>query len=41
MVYRFGECTLDTQRHQLQRAGQPVRLRAKAFQVLCYCWSIG
>jgi DNA-binding response OmpR family regulator len=36
MVYRFGECTLDTQRHRLQRAGQPVRLRAKAFQVLCY-----
>ena len=36
MVYRFGECTLDTQRHRLQRAGQPVRLRSKAFQVLCY-----
>ena len=36
MIYRFGEYTLDTQRHRLQRAGQPVRLRAKAFQVLCY-----
>jgi DNA-binding winged helix-turn-helix (wHTH) protein len=36
MIYRFGDCTLDTQRHRLQRAGQPVRLRAKAFQVLCY-----
>ena len=36
MVYRFGDCTLDTQRHRLQRAGQPVRLRSKAFQVLCY-----
>jgi DNA-binding winged helix-turn-helix (wHTH) protein len=36
MVYRFGDCTLDTQRHRLQRADQPVRLRAKAFQVLCY-----
>jgi DNA-binding winged helix-turn-helix (wHTH) protein len=36
MVYRFGECILDTQRHRLERAGQPVRLRSKAFQVLCY-----
>jgi DNA-binding winged helix-turn-helix (wHTH) protein len=36
MVYRFGDCTLDTQRHRLQRAGQPVRLRSKAFQVLLY-----
>ena len=36
MVYRFGDCTLDTQRHQLQHAGQPMRLRAKAFQLLCY-----
>ena len=36
MMYRFGDCTLDTQRHQLQRAGQPVRLRSKAFQVLRY-----
>jgi DNA-binding winged helix-turn-helix (wHTH) protein len=36
MIYRFGDCTLDTQRHRLQRAGQPMRLRAKAFQVLCY-----
>jgi DNA-binding winged helix-turn-helix (wHTH) protein len=36
MIYRFGDCLLDTQRHTLQRAGRPVRLRAKAFQVLCY-----
>jgi DNA-binding winged helix-turn-helix (wHTH) protein/tetratricopeptide (TPR) repeat protein len=36
MVYRFGDCTLDTQRHRLQRSGQPVRLRPKAFQVLRY-----
>jgi DNA-binding winged helix-turn-helix (wHTH) protein/tetratricopeptide (TPR) repeat protein len=36
MVYRFGECILDTQQHRLERAGQPVRLRSKAFQVLCY-----
>jgi DNA-binding winged helix-turn-helix (wHTH) protein/class 3 adenylate cyclase/tetratricopeptide (TPR) repeat protein len=36
MVYRFGDCSLDTQRHRLQRAGQPVRLRSKVFQVLRY-----
>jgi DNA-binding winged helix-turn-helix (wHTH) protein/class 3 adenylate cyclase len=36
MIYRFGDCTLDTQRHRLQGAGQPVWLRSKAFQVLCY-----
>src|SRR5882724_10201191 len=36
MVYRFGGCTLDTQQHQLQRASQPVRLRSKVFQILCY-----
>jgi DNA-binding winged helix-turn-helix (wHTH) protein len=35
-MYRFGDCTLDTQRHTLRRAGQPVRLRSKAFQVLLY-----
>ena len=36
MVYRFGDCTLDTQQHRLQRAGQPMRLRSKVFQILCY-----
>ena len=36
MVYRFGDRLLDTQRHTLYRAGQPVRRRAKAFQVLLY-----
>jgi class 3 adenylate cyclase/DNA-binding winged helix-turn-helix (wHTH) protein/tetratricopeptide (TPR) repeat protein len=36
MVYRFGTCLLDTQQHQLQRCGQPIRLRPKVFQVLCY-----
>ena len=36
MVYRFGDCSLDTQQHRLQRAGQPVRLRSKVFQILCY-----
>jgi DNA-binding winged helix-turn-helix (wHTH) protein len=36
MVYRFGDCLLDPQQHRLQRAGQPVRLRSKAFQLLLY-----
>jgi len=36
MVYRFGTCLLDPQRHRLLRGGQPVRLRAKAFRLLCY-----
>jgi len=36
MVYQFGECSLDTQRHTLQRASQPVPLRAKAFHMLRY-----
>jgi DNA-binding winged helix-turn-helix (wHTH) protein len=36
MVYQFGDCILDTERHQLQRAGQSVRRRPKVFQVLLY-----
>jgi DNA-binding winged helix-turn-helix (wHTH) protein/class 3 adenylate cyclase len=36
MIYRFGDCLLDTQRYQLQRAGQPVRLRSKGFLILHY-----
>jgi DNA-binding winged helix-turn-helix (wHTH) protein len=36
MVFRFGTCILDPQRHRLQRGGQPVRLRPKAFQALLY-----
>jgi DNA-binding winged helix-turn-helix (wHTH) protein len=36
MVYRFGECLLDTQQHRLQRAGQPLWVRAKVWQVLLY-----
>ena len=35
MVYRFGDCSLDTQQHRLQRAGQPMRLRS-SFPILCY-----
>jgi DNA-binding winged helix-turn-helix (wHTH) protein/class 3 adenylate cyclase/tetratricopeptide (TPR) repeat protein len=36
MVYRFADCLLDTRQHRLQRGGQPMRLRPKVFQVLCY-----
>lgn len=36
MIYAFGECVLDTHRHLLTRAGQPLHLRAKAFAVLVY-----
>ncbi len=36
MLYIFGECTLDTHRYELSRAGSVRRLRRKAFQVLAY-----
>ena len=36
MIYAFGECVLDTQRHVLWRQGHPVHLRPKAFAVLVY-----
>src|SRR5262249_60362021 len=36
MIYVFGECVLDTQRHTLQRAGQAIRVRRKVFQTLTY-----
>jgi DNA-binding winged helix-turn-helix (wHTH) protein/tetratricopeptide (TPR) repeat protein len=36
MRYVFGECTLDTQRYELHRAGRICPLRRKAFQVLAY-----
>src|SRR5947199_10116645 len=36
MIYTFGECVLDTQLHVLARAGQSVKLRPKAFEVLVY-----
>jgi DNA-binding winged helix-turn-helix (wHTH) protein len=37
--YAFGDCVLDTERYVLQRAGQPIRLRPKVFQVLVYLLS--
>src|SRR5262245_21213301 len=36
MYYIFGDYVLDTQRHELQHAGEPVKLRRKVFQVLAY-----
>ena len=36
MIYVFGVCALDTQRHTLHRAGQGIRVRRKVFQVLTY-----
>src|SRR5215470_19526280 len=36
MLYVFGDYRLDTQRREVQCAGQPVHVRAKVFQVLVY-----
>lgn len=41
MIYQFDNCTFDTQRCELNRAGQPVALRHKAFQLLAYLLSHG
>jgi two-component system, OmpR family, alkaline phosphatase synthesis response regulator PhoP len=34
--YRFGEVEVDFRRAEVSRAGQPVALSAKEFQLLCY-----
>ncbi|MDH3599007.1 MAG: AAA family ATPase [Candidatus Tectomicrobia bacterium] len=36
MIYTFVDCELDTQLYTLRRAGQPVRVRPKVFEVLRY-----
>ena len=36
MRYVFGDCIFDTERYVLHRAGQPIRLRPKVFQLLVY-----
>jgi TolB-like protein/DNA-binding winged helix-turn-helix (wHTH) protein/Tfp pilus assembly protein PilF len=36
MIYRFGECELDTNLYTLQRGGQTIRLRPKVFRVCIY-----
>jgi DNA-binding winged helix-turn-helix (wHTH) protein len=41
MYYTFGDYILDTQRQELHRAGAPVKLRRKVFQVLAYLLAHG
>lgn len=36
MIYRFGDCQLESAQCMLSRAGQPMRLRPKVCQVLAY-----
>ena len=36
MIYRFGDCELDTQLFRLRRGGVPIQLRPKVFQVLTH-----
>ena len=36
MIYAFGDCILDADRHELGRAGQVVAIEPKVFQVLLY-----
>ncbi len=36
MRYIFGDYVFDTQRQELHRAGVPLKLRRKVFQVLVY-----
>src|SRR5262245_55958579 len=36
MIYRFGDCELDTNLYTLQRAGQTIRLRPKVFRVCLF-----
>src|SRR5262245_18275500 len=36
MLYRFADCTLDTQLYTLHRAGQRTLLSPKVFETLCY-----
>jgi pentatricopeptide repeat protein len=36
MIYAFGDCELDTRLYTLQRAGQTMRLRPKAFRLCLY-----
>jgi DNA-binding winged helix-turn-helix (wHTH) protein len=36
MSYVFGQYILDTERHELSYAGQPIKLERKAYQVLTH-----
>ncbi|WP_229715464.1 alpha/beta fold hydrolase [Mangrovihabitans endophyticus] len=35
-IYRFNEYELDTHRHQLRRAGEPVHVEPRALDLLCH-----
>src|SRR5881397_780434 len=41
MRYIFGDYVLDTQRQVLRRAGEPLKLRRKVFEVLAYLLAHG
>src|SRR5215831_10767079 len=41
MRYIFGDYVLDIQRQELRRAGEPLKLRRKVFQVLAYLLAHG
>src|SRR5215467_9323671 len=41
MYYIFGNYVLDTQRHELHHAGEPIKLRRKVFQVLAFLLAHG
>src|SRR5712691_1364801 len=41
MRYSFGDYVLDTQRYELQRDREPIKLRRKVFQVLAYLLTHG
>jgi TolB-like protein/DNA-binding winged helix-turn-helix (wHTH) protein len=36
MIYRFGDCAVDTQLYSVQRGGQSLRLRPKVFRMCLY-----
>ena len=36
MIYEFGEFALDTNRHELRRAGEPQHLEPQVYAVLCH-----
>src|SRR5215468_7832469 len=36
MRFGFGDCTLDTERYELRRAGQVIALEPRALRVLAY-----
>ena len=36
MIYRFGECEMDTNLYAVQRHGQSIRMRRKVFRICLY-----